>query len=76
MQYRFYLLTVMVLLLLIKACPALSQDISFNKVKLPDETFQGLISGITQDPEGNIWFSSGISGVCRFDGVNVSSLRL
>ncbi len=71
MQSRFHLITFTVLLLVIKVYPVLSQDISFNKVTLSDETFQGLISGITQDPEGNIWFSSAISGLSRFDGVHL-----
>ena len=73
MQSRFHFFTFTVLLLLIHICPAVSQDITFNKVTLPDETFQGLISGITQDPEGNMWFSSGISGLCRFDGVHLKT---
>ena len=73
MRSRLHLSAFAVLLLLIKVSPALSQDISFNKVKLPDETFQGLITGITQDLEGNIWFSSGNSGLRRFDGVHLKT---
>ena len=73
MQSRFRLFAFTVLLLLIKVCPALSQDISFNKLSLPDETFQGLITGITQDPEGNIWFGSGLTGLSRFDGVHLKT---
>ena len=71
MRSRFHTITFFVLQLLIKAYPVLSQDINFNKVTLPDETFVGLKTGITQDPAGNIWFSSGISGLSRFDGVHL-----
>jgi hypothetical protein len=39
MLSRSDLFALTVLLLLIKVCPALSQDISFNKVTLTDETF-------------------------------------
>jgi len=39
MHSRFRLFAFAVLMLLIKVSPALSQNISFNKVSLPDETF-------------------------------------
>ncbi|MEP6597251.1 MAG: two-component regulator propeller domain-containing protein, partial [Ginsengibacter sp.] len=71
MQSRFRLFTFAVLLLLIKVCPVLSQHISFNKVALPDETINGLVTGITQDLQGNIWFAS--SGLHQFDGVHLKS---
>ena len=70
------LLPAFAVLLLLNIYPVLSQNISFNKVKLPDETFTGLISGITQDSEGNIWFSSGNSGLRRFDGVHLKTFLL
>jgi len=71
MQRRLHLSVFAVLLLLIKVSPALSQDIRFNKVTLPEETIQGLITGITQDLQGNIWFRSG--GLHKFDGVHLKS---
>ena len=71
MRSRLHVSVFGVLLLLIKACPASSQDIRFNKVTLPEETIQGLITGITQDLQGNIWF--GASGLHKFDGVHLKS---
>src|ERR1043166_7910545 len=71
MQSRFHLFTITVLLLFIKVCPVLSQDISFNKVTLPDETINRLITGITQDLQGNIWSAS--AGIHQFDGVHLKS---
>jgi hypothetical protein len=71
MQRRLHLSVFAVLLLLIKVSPALSQDIRFNKVTLPEEIIQGLITGITLDLQGNIWFGSG--GLHKFDGVHLKS---
>ena len=62
MQSRFCVFTFSVLLLLIKDCTVLSQDNSFKKVSLPDETISQLITGITQDLEGYILFSTSKSG--------------
>ena len=73
MRRRLYLPAFAVLLLLIKVCPILCQDISFNKVSLSEENIQGLITGITQDLQGNLWFASGLSGLSRFDGINLKS---
>jgi hypothetical protein len=75
MQSRFHLFTLTVLLLLIKVSPTLSQDISFNKVSLPDETLPGTIACITQDTEGNIWLGSQGEGLSRFDGLHLKSYK-
>jgi signal transduction histidine kinase len=61
MRCRFHLPVFIVLLLLIKVFPASCRDIRFNKVSMPDESINGLTSGITQDLQGNIWFASTVS---------------
>lgn len=70
MQSRFHLF-LSVLLLLVNASRVVSQDIRFDKVSLSDQTGSGVITSITQDLQGNIWFSPNTSGLCRFDGVNM-----
>ncbi len=72
MRCRLHL-SAFAVLLLINICPVLSQDISFNKVSLPEETIRGIITGITQDPKGYIWFSPNATGLSRFDGVNLKT---
>jgi signal transduction histidine kinase/ligand-binding sensor domain-containing protein len=64
--------------LLLSAVPVVgwSQDISFDKISLPDEQLPGVITGITQDAKGNIWLSGswngsnnrGLSGLYQYDG--------
>jgi ligand-binding sensor domain-containing protein len=63
--------TFTILVLLIKVCPALSQETSFNKVSLPDESLSGTVSGITQDLKGNIWFAC--QRLFRYDGTHLKS---
>src|SRR5438552_3168544 len=71
MKLLNHVLTFTVLILLISACPVFAQDISFNKISLPDETINEVITGITQDAHGNMWFIS--NGLHRFDGVHLKS---
>src|SRR6478609_7986255 len=49
----------------------IAQDISFNKVPVPEEINNHVITGITQDPSGNIWFSC--SGLYQYDGIHIKS---
>ena len=58
------------LLLFVNICPAISQDIRFNKVTFPDEITLGNVNGITQDPKGYIWGCTSDGGLFRYDGVN------
>jgi signal transduction histidine kinase/ligand-binding sensor domain-containing protein len=60
-----------VLLFLISTSQVVSQNVRFNKVSLSEQTLGGVITSITQDLQGNIWFSPNNSGLCRFDGVNL-----
>jgi len=47
MQSRYRVFTLTVLLLLIHICPAVSQDISFNKVPLSDENISGTVNNFS-----------------------------
>src|SRR5205809_6228717 len=71
MKLLNHFFTFIFLILLVSACPVFAQDISFNKISLPDETINEVITGITQDFQGNIWFSS--NGLHQFDGVHLKS---
>ncbi len=76
MQSRFYRYCFAVLILLLNVSPVLSQEISFNKVTLNEETLN-VITGITQDLQGNIWFGATVtsgSGLFLFDGFQVKSI--
>ena len=54
-------------LLLLQVGPVLAQDITFNRVVLPETPFSSTITGITQDPKGYIWFTNAF-GLYRYDG--------
>ena len=59
------------LICLLSLSRGLAQDLRFNKVPLPEETNGQVITGITQDPSGNIWFAR--SGLYQFDGIHMKS---
>jgi signal transduction histidine kinase/ligand-binding sensor domain-containing protein len=59
------------LICLLSLSQGLAQDISFNKVPVPEEVISQPITCITQDLAGNIWFSC--SGLYQFDGVHMKS---
>lgn len=46
------------LLLLTETCPALTQEIFFNKVLPPDGKTFVHVSGIVQDAQGYMWFAT------------------
>jgi hypothetical protein len=48
-----------ILLLISQKQPVCSQNISFKKVIAPNESPFALVTGITQDAQGNMWFTSG-----------------
>jgi ligand-binding sensor domain-containing protein len=64
-------------IILLQASVVSAQDISFERVDLPDINIQDVITGITQDLRGNIWFTSsgfsGGSGLFKYDGVHLKS---
>ncbi|MBZ5859593.1 sensor histidine kinase [Flavihumibacter profundi] len=70
MKSCFQKLPISVLLLLVIISPAISQDINFTKVVVPDEAATTVITSISQDQSGNIWCSLGGTGIFQFDGVH------
>ncbi len=64
----FYRSIISLFIPILIVCNAFSQDIHFNKVSLPDEV-TNVITAITQDQQGNIWFSA--DGISRYDGVHL-----
>ena len=72
-----YLFNATLFIMLLQASRLSAQDISFQRVDLPEINIQDIISGITQDLRGNIWFAtngfSGGSGLFEYDGVHLKS---
>src|SRR5690349_9087815 len=71
-----HLFNAILLILLLQVSLVSAQDISFQRVDLPDVNIEDIISGITQDPQGNIWFISTSSGLFEYDGVHMKSYTL
>src|SRR6476620_7886291 len=49
-----------------------SQDLTFNKVISPLNTFSGFVGGIAQDNNGYMWFATA-AGLLRYDGYKFKS---
>src|SRR5687768_7619615 len=45
-----------------------AQQVTFNRVSSPEASYFGLITGITQDPDGYMWFTTSNRGLHRYDG--------
>ncbi len=52
-----------------------SQTIKFNKVNATEGQVSGIISGITQDAQGYIWFTNSGTGLNRYDGYEITTYR-
>jgi signal transduction histidine kinase/ligand-binding sensor domain-containing protein len=74
MKPRTSIIWIVLFFLFIKGIPAFSQQIIFNKV-LPAEgiTF-GMVTDITQDINGSMWFSTK-NGLYRYDGYQMTNYR-
>ena len=60
------------LFLLMKTCPASPQEIFFNKVLPPEGKVFSLVSAITQDTQGYMWFATK-KGLFKYDGYQMIS---
>ncbi len=69
MKPRFYFFAAALLCCLIKVSPVFSQEPIFNRVSPPEGAW-GVITGITQDPQGYLWFGS--AGLYKYDGYHVT----
>ena len=70
MMPRFKQFACTALLLLIEISMGFSQNINFNKVLVPEEAANTVITSISQDQMGNIWCSLGGTGLFQFDGTH------
>ena len=61
----------MLLLLLAFVCHLPAQNISLKRYAPPGEIPMGLITGITQDPKGIMWFAGG--GLYAYDGYQLKT---
>lgn len=67
MKSRLAIISFALLLLFVKTLPAFSQQIIFNKVLPPDGKFNPLVTCITQDINGYMWFATP-HGLYSYDG--------
>ncbi len=67
MKSRLSIISFVFLLLIVKTLPAFCQQIIFNKVRPPEGKFSPLVSCITQDVNGYMWFASPW-GLYSYDG--------
>ncbi|HYK44851.1 MAG TPA: two-component regulator propeller domain-containing protein, partial [Parafilimonas sp.] len=72
MRNRFHAFPCTIVLSLVLSA-ASSQNIAFTPVELPDENLSGIITCITQDQRGNIWFTCNNSGLFEYDGIRLKS---
>lgn len=75
MKFAFKHRMFLVLIFLINHYSAFSQTIKFNKVKATEDEVSGIISGITQDAQGYMWFTTSGSGLARYDGYQVVTYK-
>jgi ligand-binding sensor domain-containing protein/signal transduction histidine kinase len=48
-----------------------AQQVRFNRVSLPEGSYFGMINGVSQDPNGYMWFATYARGLHRYDGYHV-----
>ena len=71
MKPRLLNFSFILLLLLLKSCPAFSQQISFNRVLPPDGNTFEWVTGITQDLNGYMWIAT-YYGLYQYDGYRLT----
>jgi ligand-binding sensor domain-containing protein/signal transduction histidine kinase len=74
MKTRLQIYGIVLILLCLKAGSAFSQQIIFNKVPPPDGKTFDFVTGITQDLDGIMWFSTK-KGLYSYDGNLVTSYK-
>jgi ligand-binding sensor domain-containing protein/class 3 adenylate cyclase len=62
------------LFLLMETCPALPQEIFFNKVLPPEGRVFDHVAGIVQDIQGYMWFATK-KGLFRYDGYQMTAFK-
>lgn len=59
------------LILLRSSYTSQAQQVFFKRALLPEGSYFGIINGITQDPDGYMWFVAYARGLHRYDGYRV-----
>ena len=67
MKPRLAIISFVLLLLFVKTLPVFCQQIIFNKVIPPEGKFNPLVTCITQDKNGYMWFATP-NGLYSYDG--------
>ena len=65
-------ISIVLAILFVNFCPLHSQEINPIDIPLPKGTFTGIITCITQDPRGYMWFATTGTGFYRYDGYNIT----
>jgi signal transduction histidine kinase/ligand-binding sensor domain-containing protein len=71
MKAHLHLLAVVSLNFIVQVLPLHAQQIVFNPVAPQEGTLKGLVTGITQDAHGYMWFAA--TGLHRYDGYQFTS---
>ena len=74
MKPQLPIFTLVLFLLLIRTGPAFGQQFTFHKLLPPDGLSFDFVTGITQDINGMMWFSTK-KGLYRYDGNQLSSYK-
>ncbi|MGE5448148.1 MAG: two-component regulator propeller domain-containing protein, partial [Bacteroidales bacterium] len=74
MKAQLSIFALLLFLLFIRTIPAFSQQITFHKLLPPDELNFEFVTGIAQDFNGIMWYSTK-KGLYRYDGNQLSSFK-
>ncbi|MBA4411576.1 MAG: two-component regulator propeller domain-containing protein [Bacteroidota bacterium] len=75
MKYKLQIIAIVLLISLVKwSCPAVAQQIVFNTVPPPEGGDFNWVSGITQDINGFMWFSTK-QGLHRYNGSQLTTYQ-
>lgn len=72
MKLHLPIISFVLLLIFVKAVPVFCQQIIFNKVLPPEGKTFGLVTGITQDINGYMWYATQ-NGLYSYDGYHMTS---
>jgi ligand-binding sensor domain-containing protein/signal transduction histidine kinase len=74
MRIKQQIFFIVLILMCIKTNPALSQQIIFNKILPPDGNTFDFVTGITQDSDGFMWYSTK-KGLYSYNGNHITSYK-
>ncbi len=71
MQSLFKRVIVFVLILFASTGSSYAQEIRLAELPLPKGTYTGILTGVTQDPKGYMWFATSATGFFSYDGYKI-----